>query len=89
MNRLKQMETKKHNLGMQLEFYVKEWFVQILVKELFERNLLDAVHKAQQLFQYWIFVVQSMVAQHFVQVLEIFWLSVKVYVEFGWGLFHR
>ena len=45
------METKKHNVCVQLEFYVKERFVQRLVKEFFERNLLDAGHNAQQFFQ--------------------------------------
>ena len=51
MDRLKQMKTKKHKVCVQLEFYVKELFVQRLVREFFERNLLDAGHKAQHLFQ--------------------------------------
>ena len=50
-NRLKQLETKKNNVSVQLEFHVKKRFVQRRVKEFFGRNLLDAGHKAQQFFQ--------------------------------------
>ena len=43
---MKQIETKKYNVCVQLEFHAKEWFVQRRVKEFFQRNLLDAGHKA-------------------------------------------
>ena len=80
---MKQLETKKYNVYVQLEFHAKEWFVQRRVNEFFQRKILDAGHKAQQFFQLWILVVQSMVAQ---QVLEFCWMWVKVYVEF-FGVF--